>query len=321
MNDVICKIISSLNSPKIRGYLESVGYTYKMAPLNNYNKILRHPNTLKYNIHLFNASSQQIQSIALYLIKNIFNHQYISKLIKNNICMLSYIYNCQTNNNIEDYREILNSFLGRAKYSYVVENDHLKLIIDAPKNTIVSSWKEVLRKKESNIVLEFLKNNIEIKKIDIIFSIENKELDNLANTFLEVGYFWTNPKDKIQLKKATNDISKLTTSNKHKHIKHDKTIDKSKLYNDDINLLISIFNKYKERYCDSTVYVIKNNDNRYIFDKEKMLESKNKKIESFKIIEQSFKEELNNLDDNHNKLKELIHKYESALEILMTPPF
>lgn len=320
MNEALCKIISSLNSSKIRDYLESLGYTYKIAPLHNYNKILRDIKTLEYNIILFNANKEQIHSIALYLINNIFNQDYIARLIKYNICMLSYTYSCTTNDNNINYREILNSFLGRAKYSYVLKNDHLKLIIDVPKNTIVASWKEVLRKKESNIILEFLKNNIDIKKIDIIFSIEDKELDELANTFLEIGFYWTKPKEISAEKIKIVDINMITTSCKNKNIEYEKKIDKEKMYND-INLLINIFNEYKEKYCDGIAYITKDNDNRYVFDEVKILESKNKKIESFKVIEKSFKEELHSLDNNHDKLKELINKYERDLEQLMTPPF
>lgn len=192
MNESLCKIISSLNSNEVRACLESLGYTYNIAPLKHYNTVIRHKYTLDYNIKIFNATKDQINTISLAMIKKVFNDKYIRQLINHNICMLSYSFNDvkpTTSEALTDIRNILSKYLGKAKYTYVLNDSILKLVIDIPPNKVVSLWKPTLKKKESSIILDLMNEGINIDTIDMVFSYEDEELDDVANAFLELGYF------------------------------------------------------------------------------------------------------------------------------------
>ena len=192
MNEFLCKVISALNSTEVRECIESLGYIYTIAPLKYYNNIKRDKYTLDYNIKIFNASSGQIKDLSLAIIKKVFNDDYIKLLIKNNICMLSYVYNDISNlnnNGIVTIRTILNKYLGKSKYSYMIQNSVLKLVLDVPSNKDVSLWKPTIKQKEPLIIAHLIESGININEIEVIFSFNNKELDELSNIFLEIGYY------------------------------------------------------------------------------------------------------------------------------------
>lgn len=322
MNETLCKIISTLNSTRVRDFLESIGYTYSFCPLDNYNSILRNNITLEYNIKIFNANEEQIQSLCRYLIKNVFKDDYIRKLISNKICMLSYSYEAPNINSI-DYREILNNFLGRAIYTYTINKDTMKIIVDVPFNTNVSLWKPTLKKKEANIMLEFLKHGVTITDINFVFSLDRVELDDLSNTFLDVGFVCMKPienKDTscLNMKTIVNDSSESTL----KHSSNSKA-DVGMLFRKDKETLLNIFHRYKTIYCSGVVII--NEDvygNSYI-DIEKSNNNKNLKIHEFTDMENSFNERLACVEftKNHDTLKDMLNEYSTLLEELESPPF
>ena len=190
MSESLCKIISSLNSNEVRDALESLGYTYDIAPLKYFNNILRNKYTLDYNVKIFNASKEQINAICLAIINKVFKDEYIRLLIKNNICMLSYSYNKVVVNDkdVVDIESILGKYLGRAKYCYILHEDNLKLIIDIPPRTDVSRWKPVLKERIPSIILDLMNNGVTVNTIETVFSYEDKELDDVSNVLLELGF-------------------------------------------------------------------------------------------------------------------------------------
>lgn len=190
MNESLCKIISTLNSIEVRECLESLGYTYNIAPLKYYNNILRNKYTLDYNIKVFNANKAQINTLALAIIKKAFNDDYIRLLINNNICMLSYSYNkvATSNTNLSDIRTVLTKYLGKVKYSYVLKESILRLVVDVPANKDVSKWKPVIKEREASIIIDLMTINININTIETIFSFNGEELDDIGNALLEIGF-------------------------------------------------------------------------------------------------------------------------------------
>ena len=192
MNEIVCKIISALNSTIIQDNLIKMGYTYSIVALKNYNTILRNKTTLDYNLKIFNASESQIESLCAYIIKNVFNDNYIKLLIANSICMLSYNYNvnnCVDKTKLTSPTSILSQHLGKANFTYSIVDNNLNIIIDIPSDTVVSNWKSSVLTKKNIIMVQFKNINLHINSIDVTFSYKNKILDDLANTFLDIGYY------------------------------------------------------------------------------------------------------------------------------------
>lgn len=196
MNDILFKIISSLNSERIKNKLELRGYTFSIAPMYNYNNILRNRVTLDYNIKIFNATDEELDKICDFIINKVFNDDFIKKMIVNKVLMLSFNIYDADNSSAEsfDCKQLLDKYLGRAIYSYSIDNSKLKLIVDVPSGVDVSRWKPVLMSKKDNIFSDFRNNNINLNSLEIVFSFEKQELDDLANTFLEIGFAISNPK-------------------------------------------------------------------------------------------------------------------------------
>ena len=190
MNDILFKIISSLNSERIKNKLELRGYTFSIAPMNNYNNILRDKRTLDYNIKIFNATDEELDKICDFIINKVFADDFIKKMIINKVLMLSYnVYDvCNSSAESFDCKVLLDKYLGRAVYSYSIEESKLKLIVDVPSNIDVSKWKPVLLNKQDKIFLDFKNNNINLKSLEVVFSFEKEELDEVANTLLDLGF-------------------------------------------------------------------------------------------------------------------------------------
>lgn len=322
MNEVLCKIISILNSTRVRDFLESIGYTYNFCPLDNYNSILRNTVTLEYNIKIFNANEEQIQSLSRYLIRNVFKDDYIRKLISNRICMLSYSYKAPNINSI-DYREILNNFLGRAVYTYTINKDTMKIIVDVPFNTNVSLWKPTLKKKEASIILEFLKHGVIITDINFVFSLNKIELDDIENAFLEMGFVCEKPIEN----KNVNYINTKTIQSNLKELKstssHNSLVNLDALFKKNNEILVNIFNRYKNIYCSGLVIIDEDFQGNLYINTEKSSEVENIKIHEFIDIENNFNKKLAKvkLEKNYDGLKDMIDEYSSLLEKLELPPF
>ena len=322
MNEVLCKIISTLNSTRVRDFLESIGYTYNFCPLDNYNSILRNTVTLEYNIKIFNANEEQIQSLSRYLIRNVFKDDYIRKLISNRICMLSYSYKAPNINSI-DYREILNNFLGRAIYTYTINKDAMKIIVDVPFNTNVSLWKPTLKKKEASIILEFLKHGVIITDINFVFSLNKIELDDIENAFLEMGFVCEKPIEN----KNVNYINTKTIQSNLKELKstssHNSLVNLDALFKKNNEILVNIFNRYKNIYCSGLVIIDEDFQGNLYINTEKSSEIENIKIHEFIDIENNFNKKLAKvkLEKNYDGLKDMIDEYSSLLEKLELPPF
>lgn len=322
MNEVLCKIISTLNSTRVRDFLESIGYTYNFCPLDNYNSILRNTVTLEYNIKIFNANEEQIQSLSRYLIRNVFKDDYIRKLISNRICMLSYSYKAPNINSI-DYREILNNFLGRAIYTYTINKDAMKIIVDVPFNTNVSLWKPTLKKKEASIILEFLKHGVIITDINFVFSLNKIELDDIENAFLDMGFVCEKPIEN----KNVNYINTKTIQSNLKELKstssHNSLVNLDALFKKNNEILVNIFNRYKNIYCSGLVIIDEDFQGNLYINTEKSSEIENIKIHEFIDIENNFNKKLAKvkLEKNYDGLKDMIDEYSSLLEKLELPPF
>lgn len=322
MNEVLCKIISILNSTRVRDFLESIGYTYSFCPLDNYNSILRNTVTLEYNIKIFNANEEQIQSLSRYLIRNVFKDDYIRKLISNRICMLSYSYKAPNINSI-DYREILNNFLGRAVYTYTINKDTMKIIVDVPFNTNVSLWKPTLKKKEASIILEFLKHGVIITDINFVFSLNKIELDDIENAFLEMGFVCEKPIEN----KNVNYINTKTIQSNLKELKstssHNSLVNLDALFKKNNEILVNIFTRYKNIYCSGLVIIDEDFQGNLYINTEKSSEVENIKIHEFIDIENNFNKKLAKvkLEKNYDGLKDMIDEYSSLLEKLELPPF
>lgn len=190
MNDILFKIISSLNSERIKNKLELKGYTFCVAPMHNYNNILRDKRTLDYNIKIFNATDEELNKICDFIINKVFADDFIKKMIVNKVLMLSYNVYDIDNSSAEsfDCKVLLDKYLGRAAYSYSIEESKLKLIVDIPSNVDVSRWKPVLISKKDKMFLDFKNNNINLKSLEVVFSYEKEELDEVANTLLDLGF-------------------------------------------------------------------------------------------------------------------------------------
>ena len=205
--------------------------------------------------------------------------------------MLSYSYKAPNINSI-DYREILNNFLGRAIYTYTINKDAMKIIVDVPFNTNVSLWKPTLKKKEASIILEFLKHGVIITDINFVFSLNKIELDDIENAFLDMGFVCEKPIEN----KNVNYINTKTIQSNLKELKstssHNSLVNLDALFKKNNEILVNIFNRYKNIYCSGLVIIDEDFQGNLYINTEKSSEIENIKIHEFIDIENNFNKKL-----------------------------